>query len=125
MSTTRIVNGIEYVIPPGTENRWTPPEQIVVTPVDPTCPAIEAIRNLKVQGLVRNQNQDKIQNLVDKCVGIYQSFLDKKINSQQLAEQLANFRNNDLTNVNSIEVDDITVQNFEFAISQAMLESTR
>jgi hypothetical protein len=125
MSTTRIVNGVEYVVPPGTEHTWTPPEQIVVTPSDPTYPALDTIRNLRVQGLVRNQNQEKIQGLTDKCAQIYQSFLDKKINAQQLADQLAHFRNNDLTSNSAADVDDITVQNFEFAILQAISESTK
>jgi hypothetical protein len=125
MATTRIINGVEYVIPPGTEDRWTPPDEVVVTPPRDTTRAIDAITGLKVQAIVRNQNEQKVLSLVSKLEGIYQSFLDKKITLSQLSEQLGNFRNNDLANNDPKEVDDVTIQCFEHAILKALAESNQ
>lgn len=125
MSTTRIVNGVEYVIPPGTEHVWTPPEEVVASAPLESTKAIDAITGLRVQAIVRNQNEPKILALVEKAASIYQSFLDKKINAQQLADQMATFRNVDLIGHDPKEVDDVTIQNIELAILKAIAESTR
>jgi len=125
MSTKRIIDGVEYTIPPGTEHVWTPEGASVVSPPAPNLKAIDLLDGLKVQAIVRNQNETKIKDLVAKVVAIYQSFLDKKINTQQLADQMGAFRNNDLTNLSPAEVDDVTIQNFENAIVFALAESTR
>jgi hypothetical protein len=120
---TRIHNGIEYQIPPGTEDRWTPPDQVVVTPPRDDVPALNAISGLKVQGLVRNQDNDKVVNLSIELENIWQDFLDKKTTKDQLTEQLANFRNVTLTNIEG--VDDITIQAFETVIIKIMTESNK
>ena len=123
MSTTRIIDGVEYAIPPGTEHIWTPPNEVVVTPA-PSDVSIEAlIDRLRVHKLVRLQNEGKIENLVTDLEKIWSDFKNKSITSQQLAEQLSTFRTTKLI-VNE-EVDDITVQSFEESLIKIMSESTK
>lgn len=124
MSTKRVINGVEYTVPPGTEHIWTPEGASVVSAVPPGLKAIDVLDGLKVQAIVRNQNEQQVKDLVAKVVSIYQSFLDKKINTQQLADQMGTFRNTDLMNLPPAEVDDLTIQNFENAILFALAEST-
>jgi hypothetical protein len=118
---TKIHNGVEYQIPPGTEDRWTPPEQVVVTPPRDDMSALTSINGLKVHGLVRNQDNDKVVNLSIELEHIWQDFLDKKTTKNQLMDQLANFRNVTLTNIEG--VDDITIQAFETVIIKIITES--
>jgi hypothetical protein len=115
----------QYVIPPGTEHVWTPPDQVVVAPLEDVVDTETAIRMIRVQSAVRNQNESKVFALVDQMQALWKSFLDGAINKDQLANQLIDFRNQSLTNVDPTEVDDITIQIFENAITKALAESTR
>jgi hypothetical protein len=118
----RIVNGVEYVIPPGTGHIWTPPDQTVVTPPRDDVSIADAIHGLRVQGLVRGQNNDSVITLSDKLGQIWQSYLDNNITKEQLLNQVIDFRNKDLTDLNESQVDNITVQSFETVILKLISE---
>jgi hypothetical protein len=122
MSTTRIINGIEYTIPPGTEHVWTPPEQVVITPAIVETSSEELLERLGAHQIVRNQNSELIQNRIDELTQIWEKFKANTINSNQLAEELSAFRTEKL--VPSVELDDITVQAFEEVMVNIMKEST-
>ncbi len=115
----------QYVIPPGTEHVWTPPDQVVVAPIEDVVDTETAIRMIRVQSAVRNQNASKIIELVDQLQALWQSFLDGAVNKDQITNQLIDFRNQSLTNVDSTEVDNVTIQCFEGAITKALAESAR
>jgi hypothetical protein len=121
MSTTRIVNGVEYIIPPGTEHIWTAPEEVVISGPRDEVTAADAINGLRVQALVRLQDETKINALTDQLASIWQNFLDKTITKDELTAQVGNFRNTEL--VNTEGVDNITVQFFETAILKIISES--
>lgn len=121
MSTTRIVNGVEYQIPPGTEHIWTPPEEVVVTAPRDEVTVADTINGLRVQGIVRLQNEARVNALTDQLAGIWQNFLEKAITKDELTVQVGNFRNTELENTEGI--DDITVQFFETAILKMLRES--
>jgi hypothetical protein len=115
----------EYVIPPGTEHVWTPPDQVVIARTDDGVDTVTAIRMIKVQAVVRGQNQSKILELVEQLDTLWQSFLDSAVSKEQIANQLIDFRNQSLTNVDPVEVDNVTIQIFEDVITKALAESTR
>ena len=115
----------EYIIPPGTENTWTPSDQVVIAPIEDGVDTETRIRMIRVQAPVRGQNESKVLELVDQMQVLWKSFLDGAINKEQLANQLTNFRNQSLTNVDTTEVDNVTIQFFENAITKALAESTR
>lgn len=121
MSTTRIVNGVEYQIPPGTEHIWTAPEEVVVTAPREEVAVIDAINGLRVQGIVRLQNEARVNALTDQLAGTWQNFLDKAITKDELTAQVGNFRNTELENTEGI--DEITVQFFETVILKMLSES--
>ena len=121
MSTTRIVNGVEYTIPPGTEHIWTAPEEVVISSPGDEVTAAEAINGLRVQALVRLQDETRINALTDQLATIWQNFLDKTITKDELTAQVGNFRNTELENTEGI--DNITVQFFETAILKIISES--
>jgi len=123
MSTTRIIDGVEYTIPPGTEHIWTPPTEVVVTPALSDVSIEALIDRLRVHKIVRLQNEGKIENLVTDLEKIWSDFKNKSITSQQLAEQLSTFRTTKL--IANEEVDDITVQSFEESLIKIMSESTK
>ena len=123
MSTTRIIDGIEYTIPPGTEHVWTPPEQVVMTPADNETPAADLIERLGAHKIVREQNAELIQNRIDEVKQIWSRFKSKTTNSDQLAEELSAFRTEKL--ISSPELDNITVQAFEEVMVKMMKESTK
>jgi hypothetical protein len=123
MSTTRIIDGVEYTIPPGTEHIWTPPNEVVVTPAPSDISVETLIDRIRVHKLVRLQNQEKIETLVTDLEKIWLDFKNKSITSQQLAEQLSTFRTTKL--IVGEEVDDITVQAFEESLIKIMSESTK
>lgn len=123
MSTTRIVNGVEYTIPPGTEHVWTPPDQVKVSPAPPDIPAATLIDNVRTHKLVREQNPESIENLVLELEGIWNKFSNKTINSSQLSDELAVFRTSKLSNLNGF--DDITVQVFEDVMVKLMSLSSK
>lgn len=126
MINTRVVNGIEYVIPPETEHVWTPPEQVVVTPPPLDIPATELIDQLGLQKMVREQDPDIIQSLIDKLRDIWGEFDSKAIDATTFAQKLADFRNNDLNSSQGPhEFDDFTVQAFEHTMAILMNESTK
>ena len=115
----------EYVIPPGTEHTWTLPDQVVIAPPDDGVDTETCIRMIRVQSAVRNQNESKVLELVDQMQALWKSFLDTAINKDQFASQVIDFRNQSLANVDSTEVDNVTIQFFENAITKALAESTR
>jgi hypothetical protein len=121
MSTTRIVNGVEYTIPPGTEHIWTVPEEVVVTAPRDEVTVIDAINGLRVQAIVRNQNEARILALTDQLASIWQNFVDTTITKAELTTQVGNFRNTELENTEG--VDNITVQFFETVILKMLSES--
>jgi hypothetical protein len=121
MSTTRIINGVEYTIPPGTEHIWTVPEEVVISSSGDEVSATEAINGLRVQSLVRLQDETRINALTDQLATIWQNFLDKAIAKDELTAQVGNFRNTELENAEG--VDNITVQFFEAAILKMLSES--
>ena len=121
MSTTRIVNGVEYTIPPGTEHIWTVPEEVVVTAPRDEVTVIDAINGLKVQAIVRNQNEARILALTDQLASIWQNFAGNTITKAELTTQVGNFRNTELENTEGI--DNITVQFFETVILKMLSES--
>ena len=123
MSTTRIIDGVEYTIPPGTEHIWTPPTEVVVTPALSDVSIEALIDRLRVHKIVRLQNEGKIENLVTDLEKIWSDFKNKSITSQQLAEQLSTFRTTKL--IANEEDDDITVQSFEESLIKIMIESTK
>jgi hypothetical protein len=123
MSTTRIINGVEYTIPPGTEHVWTVPEEVVISNPGDEVTAAEAINGLRVQGLVRLQDETKINVLVDQLANIWQNYTEQKINKNELTDQVGNFRNTELVNIEG--VDNITVQFFETAILKMLSESNK
>jgi hypothetical protein len=118
---TKKVNGVTYQIPPGTEHVWTPPEDVVVTPPRDEVDVADAIHGLRVQGLVRNQDQQKVEELSDGLGLLWTNFKAGKSSKDQLTNQLSAFRNNNLVNVEGI--DDITVQIFETVIIKILMES--
>lgn len=111
----------DYVIPPGTENVWTPPDKVEVAPLDDEVPAADAIYGLRVQGLVRNQNAERVESLCEQLGQIWKDFTDKKISIDVMTAKLGDFRNIELENTDGI--DNITVQNFEIAIIKMLTES--
>lgn len=121
MSTTRIVNGVEYTIPPGTEHVWTPPENVVVTPAPVGASSQECLDRLGAHGIVREQNSQVIDGLIAELEGIWTKFKNKTINESQLISELANFRTTKLSN--PVGFDDITVQAFEETMVIMMQES--
>jgi hypothetical protein len=121
MSTTRIVNGVEYTIPPGTEHIWTAPEEVVISAPSGEVTAADAINGLRVQALVRLQDETRINALSDQLATIWQNFLDKAITKDELTAQVGNFRNTELENAEG--VDNITVQFFETVILKMLSES--
>ena len=123
MSTTRIIDGVEYTVPPGTEHIWTPPSEVVVTPASVDTAIEVLIDRLRVHKVVRMQNEEKIENLVTELEKCWSDFKNKSITAQQLAEQLSNFRTTKL--IATDEVDDITVQSFEESLIKMMSESTK
>jgi hypothetical protein len=123
MSTIRIINGIEYTIPPGTEHVWTPPDEVVVSSAPNETTIAENLDRLLVHKLVRDQNSETIENLVNELTNIWKEFTNKSINSNQLAEELSSFRLTRL--ITSEAVDDITIQSFEEAMVKMMGESTK
>jgi hypothetical protein len=118
---TKKVNGVTYQIPPGTEHVWTPPEDVVVTPPRDEVDVADAIHGLRVQGLVRNQDQQKVEELSDGLGLLWTNFKAGNSSKDQLTNQLSAFRNNNLVNVEGI--DDITVQIFETVIIKILTES--
>jgi hypothetical protein len=122
MSTTRIVNGVEYVIPPGTEHVWTPPEQVKVTPPETNIPIPTLIDNLRVHKLVRQNNPEKVEALIVELDTIWQKFNNKTINSGQLSNELGKFRTETLSSMDGY--DDITVQIFEDVLVRMMAVSS-
>jgi len=123
MSTIRIINGIEYTIPPGTEHVWTPPDEVVVSSAPNETTIAENLDRLLVHKIVRNQNSETIENLVNELTNIWKEFTNRSINSNQLAEELSSFRLTRL--ITSEAVDDITIQAFEEAMVKMMGESTK
>ena len=123
MSTIRIINGIEYTIPPGTEHVWTPPDEVVVSSAPNETTIAENLDRLFVHKLVRDQNSETIENLINELTNIWKEFTNKSINSNQLAEELSSFRLTRL--VTSEAVDDITIQSFEEVMVKMMSESTK
>lgn len=123
MSTTRIINGIEYTIPPGTEHVWTPPEQVVVTPASDEISISSYLENLGAQACVRLQSTEVVNNLITNITDIWARFTNKSITSLQLSEELAEFRLSKLSTCDGF--DDITVQQFEDIMVKMMKESTR
>ena len=119
--TTKKVNGVTYQIPPGTEHVWTPPEDVVVSPPRDEVDVADAIHGLRVQGLVRNQDEEKVIELSDGLGLLWKNFKTGKSTKDQLTNQLSAFRNNVLVNVEG--VDDITVQAFETVIIKMLTES--
>lgn len=115
----------EYVIPPGTEHVWTPPDQVVIAKIEDEVDTETSIRMIRVQASVRNQNESKIFELVDQLQALWKSFLDAAVSKEQIANQLIDFRNQSLTNVDPVEVDNVTIQFFENVITKALAESTR
>jgi hypothetical protein len=122
MSTTRIIDGIEYTIPPGTEHVWTPPEQVVVSAAPSEITILEYLENLGAQSCVRLQNPEVINNLIANIRDIWQKFTNNSINSSQLAEELAEFRLSKLASGDGF--DEITLQMFEDVMVRMMKEST-
>lgn len=123
MSTTRIVNGVEYTIPPGTEHIWTVPEEVVVTAPRNEVTVVNAIDGLRVQGIVRLQDAARVNALTDQLAAIWQNFLNKAITKDELTAQVGNFRNTELENTEGI--DNITVQFFETVIIKMLSESNQ
>lgn len=123
MSTLRSINGKEYVIPPGTEHVWTPPEEVVVTPMEEGIVPEELITMVKVQGLVRNQDNDKVIALCDKLSMIWNDFKVQNINKDEFINRISNFRNVDLQTLDGF--DGITVQVFEDVIVKILVESNK
>lgn len=122
MSTTRIVNGVEYVIPPGTEHVWTPPEEVVVTPANDEVTIEALVDRIRAHKIVRLQNETLIENLVVELENHWSNFKNKSINSHQLAEALGQFRTTKL--IESEEIDSMTIQSFEEAMIKMMAKST-
>jgi hypothetical protein len=123
MSTTRIIDGVEYTIPPGTEHVWTPPSEVVITPASIDISIEDLIDRIRVHKSVRLQNEEKIENLVTELEKIWLDFKNKSITAHQLAEQLSNFRTTKL--IAGEDFDDITVQAFEESMIKTMHESTK
>lgn len=115
----------EYTIPPGTEHTWTPADQVVIAKVEDGVDTETSIRMIRVQSAVRNQNESKVLELVDQMQSLWKSFLDAAVSKEQIANQLIDFRNQSLTNVDPTEVDNVTIQFFENAIIKALAESTK
>lgn len=123
MSTTRIINGVEYTIPPGTEHIWTPPEEVVLTPAPDNTTPDELLEALGAHKVVREQDPQVIDTLINELSEIWTRFKNKSINSSQLTEELATFRTTKLTN--PVGFDDIMVQAFEEAMVRMMQESNK
>jgi hypothetical protein len=123
MSTIRVINGKEYVIPPGTEHVWTPPEEVVVSPLEENIPPEEIINMIKVQGLVRNQDNNKVIALVDKLSMIWDDFNLQKNTKDEFTDKIGNFRNVDLQTLDGF--DSFTVQVFEDVILKLLAKSNK
>jgi hypothetical protein len=113
------------VIPPGTEHVWTPAEDVVVTGPDITATAEDVITGLALHAIVRNQDQEAVTALATKLENIWEEFKAGNTTASQLTEQLGNFRNNDLQNLDEAVVDTMTVQAMEFAIITMLSESSQ
>lgn len=113
----------EYVIPPGTEHVWTPPDRVVITPPRDDVGVDGVLNGISLQGLVRNQDPAKIENLSNILKGIWEDFTSNKISKDQLTEKLGNFRNNNLVNLDGF--DDVFVQMCETCIVKMLTESNK
>ena len=120
MSTTRIINGVEYTIPPGTEHVWTPPQDIKITPTPLDVNIDNLIDRLRVHKIVRLQNEEKIETCIQELLSIWSN---QKNNSHQLAEQLGQFRLAKL--IQNDEIDAITIEAFEEVMVKMMAESSK
>lgn len=122
MSTTRIINGVEYTIPPGTEHVWTPPDQGISDPAPNDVSIEQLIDRLEVHKLVRNQKPELIESLAKEMSEVWSKFKNKSINATQLANELAAFRTDKLI-VND-DFDNISLEKFEEVMIRMMKEST-
>jgi hypothetical protein len=113
------------VIPPGTEHVWTPAEDVVVTGPDITATAEDVITGLALHAIVRNQDQEAVTALATKLENIWEEFKAGNTTASQLTDQLGNFRNNDLQNLDEAVVDNVTVQAMEYAIITMLSESSQ
>jgi hypothetical protein len=113
------------VIPPGTEHVWTPAEDVVVTGPEETATAEEVITGLALHAIVRNQDQEAVTALATKLENIWTDYKAGKFPTWSLTDQLGNFRNNDLQNLDEAVVDNVTVQAMEYAIITMLSESSQ
>jgi hypothetical protein len=113
------------VIPPGTEHVWTPAEDVVVTGPDITATAEDVITGLALHAIVRNQDQEAVTALATQLENIWEEFKAGNTTASQLTDQLGNFRNNDLQNLDEAVVDNVTVQAMEYAIITMLSESSQ
>jgi hypothetical protein len=111
-----------YPIPPGCEDTWTHPDNVVIAPVENNNNAITAIRMVRVHAVVRGQDQAKILARVDKLEALWQAYLNNPTSKETIDTQLINFRNQDLCDVLPSEIDEITTQAFEAALMKAFSE---
>ena len=113
------------VIPPGTEHVWTPAEDVVVTGPEVTATAEDVITGLALHAIVRNQDQEAVAALATQLENMWEEFKAGNTTASQLTEQLGNFRNNDLQNLDGAVVDNVTVQAMEYAIITMLSESSQ
>ena len=113
------------VIPPGTEHVWTPAEDVVVTGPDITATAEDVITGLALHAIVRNQDQEAVAALATQLENMWEEFKAGNTTASQLTDQLGNFRNNDLQNLDEAVVDNVTVQAMEYAIITMLSESSQ
>jgi hypothetical protein len=118
MSTTKIINGIEYTIPPGTEQVWTLPEENIVTQPPNTLSTEELLDQLQCHTLVRDQDPKVVTELIKDLTNIWQQYTSKNIDSDTLAQELAQFRLNRLCSFDGF--DQVTVEVFEHVMVNMM-----
>ena len=113
------------VIPPGTEHVWTPAEDVVVTGPETTATSEDVITGLALHAIVRNQDQEAVQGLTTQLENMWEEYKAGNTTAGQLTEQLGNFRNNNLQNLEEAVVDTMTVQAMEYAIVTMLSESSQ
>ena len=123
MSSTRIINGVEYTIPPGTEDVWTAPEETSVTSPPEEAPVEELIEQLGCHTLVREQKPEVVAQLITDLDNIWSRFKNNQINSSKLSNELATFRLNRLCDNDGY--DQVTVEVIENVMVRMMQESTK
>jgi hypothetical protein len=123
MSSTRTINGITYVIPPGTEDVWTPPAEALVTPPPEEASVEELVEQLGCHILVREQSPEVVTQLITELRNIWSRFKSNQVNSEGLSAELASFRLNRLCDNDGY--DQVTVEVIENVMVRMMQESTK